>query len=724
MSKRRVAPGGYEESSDESEPEVVPPSNPPAKKSKSAPYAPPRLTTVPKAGPSTFQLPRATPLPANRSASLRPTDPVRLPSVGPKVPPMVTKPVLLEDDLDFPNGEHTSKGFSPDVTTPPEQSTFFGAAFPDGASASGSNTENVTANPVHARTKISNERQFNELREDLNAYMASNDAQHKKTQDMISSLFEWIDQRIASQNADTPQVQAQAHAQALETSDSKPDKLVLSNPPVTPEIFAIVAKVHAEARSRVGKKKNTPEDNSVKEHTRSRFYRMIGITAARFIPPHFENEYGEPDTLPAAFRDHRTGYCTPKIHWKAILPKQIAWVPTFLLWFKCTIPNDGSKLSEVLRSLSDEQIIILLYDGPLKTCQTTFRDMKKTDEEIKAMQVQALKYRHRERKASGRAQCILTFIVLQGADWEFLSHPGWMSEEESDGEGGVLILRPDYRAQWVNNFFEAIRIAQIKNARSQPGLSSRPPRRRIETVKRPIPQLERGTGSSRVAVRIALCGISRSWRAGHPDELQKSQHLINFKATTKPNLDSFLAQHPMADNSDNSDNEGEDTTNTGGWDCTQPTDAVMDLVDEPQRETSLDTGNTGNPAENGLMEEKEPGFDLGDRYQGDIIDPELERDAQTINADSQSNVGPARPAVSSSTSNTQLLLEDTGAPPCIRPTGLPQMPPPPPLSKNLIQTSNPERATPNPEPPKPKRRGRPPGSKNKPKVMPDCQPPF
>ncbi|QRV84784.1 hypothetical protein RhiJN_12800 [Ceratobasidium sp. AG-Ba] len=680
----------------------------------------PRLTTVPKAGPSTFQLPRATPLPANRSASLRPTDPVRLPSVGPKVPPMVTKPVLLRMTWTFQMGSIHPKDLAR-TSPPPEQSTFFGAAFLDGASASGSNTENVTANPVHARTKISNERQFNELREDLNAYMASNDAQHKKTQDMISSLFEWIDQRIASQNADTPQ--------ALETSDSKPDKLVLSNPPVTPEIFAIVAKVHAEACSRVGKKKNTPEDNSVKEHTRSRFYRMIGITAARFIPPHFENEYGEPDTLPAAFRDHRTGYCTPKIHWKAILPKQIAWVPTFLLWFKCTIPNDGSKLSEVLRSLSDEQIIILLYDGPLKTCQTTFRDMKKTDEEIKAMQVQALKYRHRERKASGRAQCILTFIVLQGADWEFLSHPGWMSEEESDGEGGVLILRPDYRAQWVNNFFEAIRIAQIKNARSQPGLSSRPPRR-IETVKRPIPQLERGTGSSRVAVRIALCGISRSWRAGHPDELQKSQHLINFKATTKPNLDSFLAQHPMADNSDNSDNEGEDTTNTGmglypAYRCCYGSCRRATETDGKEvGETSLDTGNTGNPAENGLMEEKEPGFDLGDRYQGDIIDPELERDAQTINADSQSNVGPARPAVSSSTSNTQLLLEDTGAPPCIRPTGLPQMPLPPPLSKNLIQTSNPERATPNPEPPKPKRRGRPPGSKNKPKVMPIVNPRF
>lgn len=119
---------------------------------------------------------------------------------------------------------------------------------------------------------------------------------------------------------------------------------------------------------------------------------MLEIAAAREVRPYFEDEYGEPDTLPAQFIDPDTGYCRPYPHWKAALTKQAAWVPTFILRFRSTIPNDRSELSNVLRGLSDEAITILLHDGPFKSATTAWRDAKKSDVEVEAMRSNARRY--------------------------------------------------------------------------------------------------------------------------------------------------------------------------------------------------------------------------------------------------------------------------------------------------------------------------------------------
>ncbi|KAG9085101.1 hypothetical protein FS749_004696 [Ceratobasidium sp. UAMH 11750] len=59
MPKRKIVAGGYEESSDGSEPELlVPELDAPAKKLKAASYAPLRISTAPKAGAGTFHFPR------------------------------------------------------------------------------------------------------------------------------------------------------------------------------------------------------------------------------------------------------------------------------------------------------------------------------------------------------------------------------------------------------------------------------------------------------------------------------------------------------------------------------------------------------------------------------------------------------------------------------------------------------------------------------------------
>jgi hypothetical protein len=127
------------------------------------------------------------------------------------------------------------------------------------------------------------------------------------------------------------------------------------------------------------------------------FYRMLCIAAAREVRPYFEDEYGDPDTLPSQFVNPDTGYCQPYPHWRAPLTKQVAWVPTYILRFKTTIPNDQSELSKVLRSLSDEAIVILLHDGAFKSATTAWRDAKKSDAEIEVMRSNARRYQRCDR---------------------------------------------------------------------------------------------------------------------------------------------------------------------------------------------------------------------------------------------------------------------------------------------------------------------------------------
>lgn len=124
---------------------------------------------------------------------------------------------------------------------------------------------------------------------------------------------------------------------------------------------------------------------------------MLAIAIASEIRPYFEDDYGDPDTLPAQFVDPETNYCRPYPHWKASLVKQVAWIPTYILRFRSTVPTDQSELSTMLRGLTDEQILILLNDGPFKSACAAWRNAKKTDLEIEAMRSNARRYQRCDR---------------------------------------------------------------------------------------------------------------------------------------------------------------------------------------------------------------------------------------------------------------------------------------------------------------------------------------
>jgi hypothetical protein len=147
-----------------------------------------------------------------------------------------------------------------------------------------------------------------------------------------------------------------------------------------------------------------------------------------------------------------------------------------------------------------------------------------------------------------------------------------MSQDESDREGGVITMQPAHRAQWVssgllpnvatyqkvtqeNNLFEAIRVAKLEKAKEKSDFCPHPPQCQVTYVKCPIPHLERGMGSSKVTIRVAMCGLSKLWCKRNTDELKKFGHLLNMKMTTKGDISAFLAKHPMPDN--HSDHEGD-----------------------------------------------------------------------------------------------------------------------------------------------------------------------
>ncbi|KAG9074291.1 hypothetical protein FRC06_010793, partial [Ceratobasidium sp. 370] len=303
MSKRKVVAGGYEESSDGIEIDPSAGFELSLKRSKSTPYAPPRLTVQSKSVAGAFRLP------GSAASSMRGS-----------VPPLSSRRSTPASD-----SIQTARS-TPEIQTSRDSEPRSGTPFESsGARSLGSkDTAKSSHDPPflhkfsNARSTLALERQLNYMTDAFDGYKNISDERHRLTDEKLNRILEAVTCWAPANNL-APQ------AQDLTTTTTPFDstKPYLSNPSPTPELIAIVSKVVSEARSRIGKKKGGADDNSFKEHARSTFYRMLGITAAREIRPFFEDRYGEPDTLPAQFMDPDTKYCRPYPHWKAPLTRQV-----------------------------------------------------------------------------------------------------------------------------------------------------------------------------------------------------------------------------------------------------------------------------------------------------------------------------------------------------------------------------------------------------------------
>ncbi|QRV79854.1 hypothetical protein RhiJN_07869 [Ceratobasidium sp. AG-Ba] len=273
----------------------------------------------------------------------------------------------------------------------------------------------------------------------------------------------------------------------------------------TPALRAIVVKVVAEAQSRIEKKKTSPFENSNKEHARKTMYQMLKIKAIKDIRAPFDNKHRRPDMLPAEFIDPATGSGTPYPDWRAALTSNMAWIPTYILLFRTTVPNDGSEVLTELQSLSDEHIVTYLHNGPYKTAQAHWRNLKKSKDEIDEMRQAAWRYQRTDKKVNLQTLYIKRVPGLQNPKYEYLKHPGFMSQDESDDDGVLVTKQPVYCAQWQTNVYMAIDAADRESTKG-----------------------------------------NKSWRQQYPEELWKCSYLLDMSASQKPDVDLFLEKYPIS----------------------------------------------------------------------------------------------------------------------------------------------------------------------------------
>ncbi|QRV79048.1 hypothetical protein RhiJN_07063 [Ceratobasidium sp. AG-Ba] len=580
-------------------------------------------------------------------------------------------------------------------------------------------------NPSGARSTLLLERQLNALSSGLEEFMASSKEQHQSTDNKLTYLTNIVERMISDRTTHPQTSTASSTPLPTPPPTSLPGPLFSTNPAPTSETIAMVLKVCSEARSRVGKKEAGPEDNAIKDHVRAQFYQMINVSSSKQIRAFFVDEFGQPDTLPAQFADPETGYINPCPYWPGPLSAQTDWIPTYLLRFRSTISNDQSDVS--------------------KTCQTVWRNMRKSPEQLKLDMSSARQYQRRERKAAARGRQIRQIPSLQGPQFMCLSHSGYVSAEESDDDGGLIVKRPDYRPQWEINLYDAMDAAELNNTQAKPNGKGCFMPRKVEIVSCPIPQLQRGTGNGKYFVQIPLCVLSKSWQARNAEQVKKSTPLLNLKLANKPDISAFLAKYPMV-TSTSADQLG----NTASQDAHVHTEGGgLDVASGAPEQglRGLDAGNVG------LGTVLEPGPDQGLHTENEIpIDPALTMDPDTSKTVPENPI--PRPALKRAISGT--LLEtpisvqptDLSHNPIVPPdpsTHLPVDPPyhsvqsfdmPPPPSPLLntqlqvshedsapeagLQTKRPRRSKPVPvgasNITEPKRRGRPPGSKNKPRA--------
>ncbi|KAG9079519.1 hypothetical protein FRC06_007686 [Ceratobasidium sp. 370] len=158
------------------------------------------------------------------------------------------------------------------------------------------------------------------------------------------------------------------------------------------------------------------------------------------------------------------------------------------------IPNDGSALSAKLRDQSDEQIVIRLRDGPLQTIKANWKAMDLEPEAMAERRSKAKQNAWLDRKVLIRERYRDELSGLQGPEHDYLFNKGFVSPEVSDGEGGRIVEQPEYRVRWVNNLIDAIDMASAQASKARPGHRDPPPRKHI-VVKCEVPNLLACTGS-------------------------------------------------------------------------------------------------------------------------------------------------------------------------------------------------------------------------------------
>ncbi|EUC60581.1 hypothetical protein RSOL_352520, partial [Rhizoctonia solani AG-3 Rhs1AP] len=551
MSKRvrKAIVGGYEGSSDDSELEsvVVEPS---IKKVKSTPLTLPgrwssgseRRFLLPSTGPPPFS--RSPSLSSQvdsfrttsaQAGSLHRVAPVPAPTAAEALESGATQhSILLEGDtLDHERGSPSTLTTSQHLDDAKGRKPVLKVRTVDGP----------LAQLEKPRSTIAMERQLNEALMKIEECQQTWDQKHQQTQDKLTELLQVVQlltptnispSRGLNSGSVSPVAQMNPDTLAVSGVVSPWRYSHLSNPPPPPGFLVLVTRACDSKIQRT--ERDTMVENSIKR-----------IKWVKDVGPYFEDENGEPDTLPEYFVDPETKRALPCPYWPKALNKQIDWIPTWLEWCKGTISNDSSEISLALRSLTDEEWVCYLHFGPFRTGQQTWRNSKKTEEELQAMRVYQIMYRKAEYKSFLRTKYIQSIPALRGPQLEFLCHRGYMSDEAEEN-GVIVVKRPSHRSSLINNLFDAIWASETrKRLKARPGSTFKP--RQIQFVDTPVPQLEQNNDKKKVFL-IPSWALAKGWKDQNSIQFSKATHLINTGLKSKPDISAFLAQNPMFGNTE------------------------------------------------------------------------------------------------------------------------------------------------------------------------------
>ncbi|KAG9123883.1 hypothetical protein FRC07_013639 [Ceratobasidium sp. 392] len=535
------------------------------------------------------------------------------------------------------------------------------------------------------------ERQVSVLHTELKEHREASAMSHKENSEKLTKLLEVV--ALLTPSSASPMTgpgSGTASPVALHTVPL-PDGTPVSNPMPSPELLASVAKVASLTAKSFGAYKN-----AVTGHARDVWYHMLDIAAAKEIRPYYLDAYGNHDVFPEQFVDPVTKYCMPFPHWGKTFQKQALWVPTYVNHFIGLIPKGDSELSVLLRGLSHEDIVVLLYNGPWKSALAAWRSANvKTEKELEKMQLNQAIYHQAQKKAQVRAEYIKLVPDLQGPEYKFMTHPGYMSDEY-EAEGKIVIKRPTHRAPWVNNYFEAVRSAEAQKPKARPGPAPLPQDIRFKNL--PLPLLTSGVGNSKTPVRIACSALAYKWREQTRADFLKYSAQADMKVVAKPDISDFLIQNPrliaepLHDHEPSAEKLGDGMA------------SERDAWNGDEAACSSGGGEyDGAYGRHALSDDLV--LDLGNSQDN----PESQLDCPTQHAtDSQHNAETHNFPL-----DPQLVDVTTSSIPVMSLGAHPPMPPPP-MPDAEAATMGADLG----EPPAPKRRGRPKGSKNKPKVLP------
>ncbi|CUA76596.1 hypothetical protein RSOLAG22IIIB_12389 [Rhizoctonia solani] len=476
-----------------------------------------------------------------------------------------------------------------------------------------------------------------------------------------------------------------------------------------------------------------------------------GVRKLTSDAPEFYYKHGQPDYFPARFTGD-DGYCKPYPHWDKSFSANHHWFSAFITLWRSMAPQDGSEFAVACKKFTDRQILVLLHDGPFSSLSQAWR------RENNSEHVQASKTEKDAKKRGGGRLDSKTILRLQyrpeipqvaGPEWDATWSKQVMSTENTDDEGG----------KEFNDMLVSIDDDVKRKELAKPGVHRPFARRTIKLVDSDPPVIYSGKGKDKKLVLYPRAMFSRTWRKSPRGKawMKASTHLINNDLKRKPDVSAFLKAHPPL----------ESGTAVVTEDLNGNEVAAYEGGDEGEGEVlggvEVEVKGKGKGKGKGEVEDEDEVYGKGEGARMDCTESghntrpvlvnmltgdEIEIDPQLLNPpQAESEIRRPQPRVANTADLTGEVPTDSAAnghPPYSESSTQQQsrdfwaMPPPPPLYQQNIAapateptekkkkrtrakvgehdapgpSSTAEYSNPSNEPPK-KRRGRPPGSKNK-----------